>query len=149
MKLLLLGGLGVAGSILAPALSDKYEVVISDIKHPPPRSQYEYFQIDVSNFRQLIDRVPRNIDVIVNLTALPEKRPIVSDEDFGLMTDVYLTGSYNVFLAAARLQMRKVIFASSNHASGVHEKNGHSLLRREIKVNDCALPDSVYGAMKL
>jgi nucleoside-diphosphate-sugar epimerase len=149
MKLLLLGGLGVVGSILAPALSNKYEVLISDMKDEPPNLKYRYLQIDISNFLQLIDRVPGDIDVIVNLAALPEKECIVRGEDFTLMTDVYITGSYNVFLAAVRLRIGKVIFASTNHVSGSYEEHGRSTLGREIEIHDYPLPDSVYGAMKL
>ena len=35
-KVLLLGGLGVIGTILTPVLSNEYEVVVSDVKEEPP-----------------------------------------------------------------------------------------------------------------
>ncbi len=149
MKILLLGGLGVVGSILAPALSTKYEVLVSDIKDRPPDLKHQYLQINISHFSELIDRVPKRVGVIVNLTALPAKESIVSEAEFTTMTDVYITGSYNVFLAAARLGIGKVVFASTNHVSGSYENNRHSTLGRKIEIDDYPLPDSVYGAMKL
>jgi NAD+ dependent glucose-6-phosphate dehydrogenase len=149
MKVLLLGGLGVVGRILTPALSKEYDVLLSDIKDRPSRSGHDYVRINVANFHQLMDKVPRDLDVLVNLAAVAEQEAIVSDEALRSMTDVYITGSYNVLLAAARLHVGKVIFASSNHASGAYEENGHSLLKREITATDCPIPDSAYGAMKL
>jgi NAD+ dependent glucose-6-phosphate dehydrogenase len=149
MKILLLGGLGVVGSILTPALSSKYDVLVSDIHNHPPNLTCQYLKIDISEFSQLIDKIPRDIDVIVNLAGLPIQEGLVGEEQVHFLTDVHIIGSYNVFLAAARLGVRKVIFASTNHVSGGYEENGHSALEREIEVDEYPVSDSAYAAMKL
>ena len=149
MKILLVGGLGVIGSILTPALSGKHEVLVSDIQSDPPNLKCQYLNIDISEFSQLMDKVPRDIDVIVNLAGLPEQKSLVEEEQTRFMADVHIIGSYNVFLAAARLGIRKVIFASTNHVSGGYEENGHSALGREIEINEYPASDSAYAAMKL
>ena len=64
------------------------------------------------------------------------------------MCNVYVLGSYNVFLVANLRNIGKIIFASTNHVTGNYESNGYSKLGRPIDTSDYPSPDSTYGAMK-
>jgi len=83
------------------------------------------------------------------LQALAEQSRIVGADVIGTMTDLYLRGSYNVFLAAVELGIPKVIFVSSNHVTDFYEKDGKSTLGREILVSDYPYSTSTYGVLKL
>ncbi len=148
-KVLLLGGLGVIGRILEKGLADRYKLVLADRKSNNEVRADNYMQIDVTNFAQLMQRIPDDIDVIVNLTGLPEQNDIVSERDINLMTNLYIVGTYNIFLAAAYRRIPKVIYASTNHVTESYEVNGSSILGREIRPSDYPDTNSVYGAMKL
>ena len=148
-KIVLLGGLGLIGKTLASGLSNKYDVLIADVEEDAPELEHPYLHIDVSCLSQLMERLPQHTEVIVNLTALAEMESVVGTAQFTAMENVYVTGSYNVFLAAQNLNIPKVVYASTNHVSGFYEENGRSILGREISVNDYPLANNVYGAMKL
>ncbi|MBW1786983.1 MAG: NAD(P)-dependent oxidoreductase [Deltaproteobacteria bacterium] len=143
-RVVIIGGAGVIGTIIIPPLSSKYEIIILDIKEI-----YEFRKVDISNYKELIKNIPGNTDVLINLAALPVKLTLVSDDEFRSMVNVYVIGSYNVFLAASQLKIKKVVFASSNHVTGYYEKKGKSISGKKITTLDYPLVDNVYGAMKL
>ncbi len=53
-----------------------------------------------------------------------------------------------MYRSAARLGIQKVIFASSNHVTDRYEKDGHSLLGREITADDVPATINVYRILK-
>jgi NAD+ dependent glucose-6-phosphate dehydrogenase len=65
------------------------------------------------------------------------------------MTDVYFKASYNILQAAVELGIHKVVFASSNHVTDFYEKDGNSLLGREITIQDYPYSKGLYGILKL
>lgn len=148
-KILLIGGLGVIGQILTGGLSEHYELIIADKHESPQKSRHDYIQLDITKYSQLVNKIPRDTDAIVNLTAMMEQPEIVDEDMIIAMTDLYIRGAYNVFLAAAQLGIRRVIFTSSNHVTDYYEEDGKSLLDREISIDDYPLSRSVYGALKL
>jgi NAD+ dependent glucose-6-phosphate dehydrogenase len=148
-KIVLIGGLGTIGQILEKGLEDVYKVLILDIAEPAGTDKANYAKADVSQIDQLLAAIPGDAYALVNLSGLPQVSTIVDAEAARHCIDVYVTGSYNVFLAAASKGVEKVVFASSNHVTGAYEANGSSLLGRQIKTDDYPLPDSAYGAMKL
>ncbi|WP_319759124.1 NAD(P)-dependent oxidoreductase [Maridesulfovibrio sp.] len=147
-KILILGGMGEVGRILSNGLCDTYDVIVSDIASTGADDHGRYIQIDITDFSQLIEKVTPDIDVIINLAGLPEKDSIISETEVKEMSDLYVVGSYNVFLCAKMLGIPKVVFASTNHVSGYYENNGDSSLGRLITSSDSPAPDSAYGAMK-
>lgn len=148
-KLLMIGGLGVIGNILNRGLSDEFDIYIVDLKYKATTFSSTYLQIDISDFGQMMERIPSGIDVIINLAGLPEQPNIVEHSAMMSMNDVYAIGSYNVYLAAVMLGIPRVVFASTNHVTDSYEKDGGSLLNREITVQDYPRSNSMYGAMKL
>lgn len=148
-KILIIGGLGTIGRILTNAFANTYNLTIVDLS---PRENYplgKYIQLDITDYSQIISKIPEHVDVIINLAGIPKQPNIVDYNKMNLMSDIYVKGSYNVFLAATKLQIPKVIFASTNHVTDHYEKDGYSLLDREISIEDYPYSNSIYGTMKL
>ena len=149
-NVLILGGLGTIGKILTYGLPKiKYNLVISDKIPEVEQQNNNYIKIDVTNFDELIESIPKNIDVIINLIAIPEQDDIVDTKTMNEMVDLYIKGVYNVFLASVNLGIKRVIFASSNHVTDHYEKDGKSLLGKKITTDDYPLSKSLYGCLKL
>jgi uronate dehydrogenase len=75
--------------------------------------------------------------VVVHLAGIP-------DEDrWERIRDMNIEGCYNVFEAARQAGVKRVVFASSNHAVGFH--------RRDRMIDDTVAPrpDSRYGVSKV
>lgn len=65
-----------------------------------------------------------------------------------------MAGTYNVYEAARRAGVKRVIFASSNHTVGMHEVEGGRALYEPgagvvIGTNEPPRPDSLYGVGKV
>ncbi len=68
--------------------------------------------------------------------------------------DVNIAGTYNAFEAARQAGVKHVIFASSNHAVGMHEmERGRALYDAGaglvVRADDPFRPDSLYGVAKV
>ncbi|WP_286058147.1 NAD-dependent epimerase/dehydratase family protein [Bacillus mojavensis] len=146
-KVLIAGGNGVIGRILAEGLMSEYEVTVLD------KDRYDgithAIQADASNYEDLLKKIPRDTDVIVNLLAVKIKYDVMDVAEFEKMTDIFYRATYYLCRAAAELGIPKVVFASSNHVTDVYEKDGHSLLGREITTDDYPLSKNLYGVLKL
>jgi nucleoside-diphosphate-sugar epimerase len=93
---------------------------------------------DITDFAVVLDAV-RGCDAVIHLAANPQVS--ASWED---LRDPNVEGTYNVFEAACRAGVRQVIFASSNHATGMLDK------RQEWPIGPGHLaPDSLYGVSKV
>ena len=148
-SILLIGGLGVIGQILVEGLSGTYDLIIADNRSTLQGHSGDCIQLDIMEYSQLVEKMPREISAIINLASMAEQSRIVGADVIGTMTDLYLRGSYNVFLAAVELGIPKVIFVSSNHVTDFYEKDGKSTLGREILVSDYPYSTSTYGVLKL
>jgi len=81
-------------------------------------------------------RAMAGVEAVVHLAGIPTEAPF---ED---LLPANLDGTYQVFEAARRAGVRRVIYASSNHAVGFHGSG--SLLTASAR----ARPDSLYGVTK-
>lgn len=146
----ILGGLGVIGSILVEGLKIKYSIFVGDLPMEGIlSSDVPYIQVDVTDYETLVTMIPKKTDVIINLVGLKEQPALVDPSFAKKMIQTYVVGTYNVLMAATKLGVKRVILASSNHVTGRYEKNGKSLLGREITVKDYPAVGNAYGAMKL
>ncbi|MGD6803494.1 NAD-dependent epimerase/dehydratase family protein [Rossellomorea aquimaris] len=148
-RIFLLGASGVIGDIILEGLSSKYDFILADIERKRSDSTFPYLQVDASSYKDLYKSVPKDTDIIINLVALPEMPEVVDIETMDQMTDVYLKASYNTLTIARELNIKKVIFASSNHVTDVYENEGNSLLENEITSEDYPYSRGVYGVLKL
>jgi len=134
-RILIVGGLGVVGRILCDNLSG-HEITIADIVDEPEDFKKRYVRLDISDYDDLCEKVNGEYDVVINLVALREMDEMVEPSVFNQMSRVYVQGSYNILYLAKERNIPKVIMASSNHVTGYYEKDGRSLLGREIEADD-------------
>jgi len=108
-RVLITGGAGLIGSILREHLSDRFELTSLDrVEVPGAKS----FAGDISEFDQIRPAFEGQ-DAVVHLAADPNAR---GEWDTNLKNN--FIGTYNVFEAARQAGVKRVVFASSNHATG-------------------------------
>jgi len=144
---LLLGGRGLIGGLLKDHLADEFRVVASDIAGPDPLPE-GFLDIDVRDYDGMLRAIPERVDVMINLAAVRPMPPLVDPREVPAMSAVYVQGAYNVFAAASRCGIPRVIYASSNHVTEGYEVDGESRLERPISSADPPSPASVYGTLK-
>ncbi|CAM4371816.1 NAD-dependent epimerase/dehydratase family protein [Paenibacillus tarimensis] len=134
-KLLITGAAGVVGSAILEGLheKDKYEIVAGDIRADEERGVIE---LDVTNPQRLLE-LTEGVDTILHIAWAKDQ------EDFlGKVLPINVTGAYHIYEAARKNGVKRVIFASSNHATGFYEVD------EQIGATDPYRPDSFYGLSK-
>ena len=101
-------------------LQHGYEVVNID-QQPPKEDLCQYIQADLTDFGQVMDTfytgqaVPHNVDAIVHMAANPAPAGFPNQDIFKNNT----LSTYHVFEAARRLQIRNIVWASSETVLGL------------------------------
>lgn len=138
MKVLITGAAGGIGRTLRNGLRDRYELLrLSDIADLDAAvAGEETNRADLASLAEVRAAVA-GMDAIVHLGGIP------TEADWDQILTVNIHGTYNLFEAARLEKVRRVVFASSNHATGYH--------RRTNRVGADALPrpDSRYGVSKV
>lgn len=130
------GGHGAIAGILRARLSDRWT----------PR-WLSRSDADVTDLAAL-ERAFAGAAAVVHLAA-------ASDVDAGWdeVLAANIVGAYNVFEAARRAGVRRVVFASSNHAVGMYQHDDGRFADpaqpAEVPVDAPVRPDSLYGASKV
>ena len=151
-KVIITGGAGLIGSVLSQHLGGKYEISSFDVK---PAEGIHSFTGNLTNLGALVEAFA-NQDTVVHLAA---DRRAYSDWESNLQNN--FLGTYNVFEAAKQCGIKRVIFASSNHATGgyyqqepwksVGDGRFADLTHGEYPLVDEAYrirPDGYYGTAK-
>jgi nucleoside-diphosphate-sugar epimerase len=146
MKIVIIGGAGTVGKILTEGLVKNHEVIVMD-RQPIENREAEYIEVDATILPELMAKVPK-ADVLINLLNTETSYAIEEVETFEHMTDIFLKATYYILFTANKKQIPKVIFASTNHVTDYYEKEGKSLLGREITVNDVPRSKGLYGVLK-
>ncbi|MEZ4862345.1 MAG: NAD(P)-dependent oxidoreductase [Caldilineaceae bacterium] len=112
-RVLITGAAGNLGSKLARHLQGRYELRLLDIKQGdnPAIIQADLGQWDTYWTSQFQD-----VDTVVHLAANPNPTPPWAD-----LIESNMDSVFNVFTAAAQADVRRVVFASSNHAMGQYK----------------------------
>jgi nucleoside-diphosphate-sugar epimerase len=141
------GSRGRIGRILTNALSDSFEVYGVDVTGEPDERT---LLADVSDFAAL-DRAFESmgaIEYVIHLAANPRV-----DGDWDSILRNNIIGTYNTYECARRHGVRKVVFASSNHATGAYEGLPRVLHKqaepRKVNITDPVRPDGHYGTSKV
>ncbi len=100
MKVLILGGTGMLGPYVIPALDQKYDLRVTDIKRPPNEFRGEYRYVDVANAEQVMDAA-EGMDAIINLAVLRPDRKVA--------WDVNAMGCYHMMEAAVKHGIKRII----------------------------------------
>lgn len=135
--ILLTGASGALGRQLARALGERgWKLRLTDIAPfpDPTPAGASFTALDLNDGVGLL-RVAEGCQAILHFGGISTEHP------FEIVLGPNLRGLYHVY-EAARRERARVIFASSNHSIGFHE-------RTETISADCAfLPDGYYGLSK-
>jgi uronate dehydrogenase len=138
VRILLTGAAGTIGTSLRPLLRKRATLLRLVDKEPldRPGDREEAHAVDLADL-DAVEDVMRGMDAVVHLAGIP------SEDAFDRLVDANIRATYNVFEAARLARVRRVVFASSNHATGFY--------RRDERVSPAVRPrpDSLYGATKV
>ncbi len=137
-RVLLTGAAGEIGQALRASLRATYKHLrLTDIRPITDLAPNETFMAaDVAD-RAALDRVMQGVDALIHMTGAP------ADHDLETLFRVNARGVYDTFEAARGAGVRRIVYASSNHA--------HGLYPIEIPVTPAhpPRPDSMYGTFKV
>lgn len=137
-RVLLTGASGGIGTRLRQMLKPLYpELILSDLKPPADLGADETFlPADLAD-AAAVEQICQGVDGIVHLGGYSVEGP------WETILQANIIGCHNLFEAARRQGVRRVVFASSNHVMGFHPR--HSKIGAEA----VPLPDTRYGLSKL
>ena len=136
-RVLITGAAGHIGRVLRAGLRGQYQLRLSDVA--PQADAGEGEEIVTADITRLEDLLPvmQGVDVVVHLAGIPD------EARWEKIRDMNIEGCYNVFEAARQAGVKRVVFASSNHAVGFHRRD------RLIDNSVAPRPDSRYGVSKV
>ena len=137
-KLVLTGAAGRLGQVLREPLSKICaELVSSDIVPDLPElfANERYVRADLADLDAMVALL-EGADMVVHFGAISDEAPF---ED---VLGPNIIGAYNIWEAASRQKLRRVVYASSIHAVGMHKKTEF------IGLDAAHRPDSYYGLAK-
>lgn len=133
---LITGAAGGIGSCLREGLRPRVDrLVLTDVVPLEPRGNERFVQADLSD-RRAVGRAAEGVDAVIHLGAIPTEAPF--DELLG----PNLVGTFNVFEAARRGGVKRVVFASSTHATGFYP------VEQRLTGREPPRPDTLYGVTK-
>lgn len=136
-RVLMTGASGGVGGRLRSLLKPVYpELLLSDITVPPNlRPNEPFVQADLADL-DAVEKAVDGVDGIVHLGGFSVEGP------WETILQSNIVGCRNLFEAARRKGVKRVVFASSNHAVGFYPR--HRKIRHDVTVR----PDSRYGVSK-
>ena len=137
-KLVLTGASGTLGRFLAVELASRYSgLVLTDIMPfpDPVPGDARFVQADLADAAKTAE-IARNADTILHFGG------VSVEKSFETILPANIVGTVNIF-EAARVNGARVVFASSNHTIGFHERE------KPLGIGDRPKPDGFYGVSKL
>ncbi|WP_127145242.1 NAD-dependent epimerase/dehydratase family protein [Pelagibacterium montanilacus] len=137
-RLVLTGAAGRLGRVLRPRLLARYgSLVSSDIADVGLLGENERFEpCDLAN-RDAVFRLMEGASAIVHFGG------ISNEAAFSALLPANIEGTYNVFEAARHHGVGRVVFASSNHATGFYSPDTRLDPATPVR------PDTIYGVTKV
>lgn len=137
-KLVLTGAAGRLGSYLREPLSNMCEELVSTDLVDDIGTLYSGERYQKANLAKLDEVSPllENADQVVHFGAIGDEAP------FDDILQANIIGAYNVWEAARVHKVRRVVYASSIHAVGMHTRD--SFIDTEVPHR----PDTFYGLAK-
>lgn len=138
--LLITGGAGRIATALRPLLRPAYSLRLVDVRALPEDvvEGEDFVQADASDLPAM-ERACQGMDAVLHLAANPS-----TNATWAELRQPNIEGTYSVFEAARRADVRKVVFASSNHVMGFLNLEGGW----PIPVSGSIRPDTLYGVSK-
>ena len=140
-RILITGATGGIGLLLADRLTEKghdYEIVQHG-RTPKNEEQERVLRTadlsDLGSVQELMD----GVDTVVHLAGASSP-----DSEWDDVLSTNIVGTRNVLEAARQAGARRVVFASSNHAFGMHDRDE----QWPVLPTTLPRPDSLYGVSK-
>jgi uronate dehydrogenase len=136
-KLLITGAAGKLGSWLRPRLVKRFGAIRSTdvVAFEPIDKNDEAIVADLAD-RDAIERIVAGTHAIVHFGGISR------EDSFERLMEASFRGTYNVFDAARRHGVERIVFASSAHATGF------TPVPQQIDGNAPHRPDTLYGVSK-
>ena len=137
-KLVLTGAAGRLGSYLREPLSKMADVLVSTDLVDDLGNLYDgeqYVKADLASLSEM-ESLLEGADMVVHFGAIGDEAP------FDAIMQANILGAYNVWEAASRNGVKRVVYASSIHAVGMHPKTDF------IGIDAPHRPDTYYGLAK-
>jgi nucleoside-diphosphate-sugar epimerase len=142
-RLLITGASGIVGTALRTHLKGRYDFRLLFHRATAAAAPGDQVVVgDVANFEAMLE-ASAGVDGIVHLARLADRPGLTRAEwaQQALHTD--MPGVYNIYEAARLNRVPTVVFASTNHVTGLDEEDG-IVSRPDGPVR----PDGIYGAGK-
>jgi uronate dehydrogenase len=138
LRVLITGAAGNIGRTLRRHLHGRYALLrLTDIAPQEPAAAGEdVATVDIRDPAAL-EAAMAGIDCVIHLAGIPE------EDGWERILPMNIEGCYNVFEAARRAGVRRVVFASSNHAVGFHRRE--TFIDTQVQPR----PDGRYGVSKV
>jgi uronate dehydrogenase len=134
--ILITGASGDVGTHLRRELAGKYKLRLSDLRPLQKQSKAETFmRADISKMADAL-RITKGVDAIVHLGGYSVEGP------WPAIHKSNIVGCYNTFEAARKNGVRRILFATSNHAVGFYPRD------KTIDHTVYPKPDGRYGVSK-
>src|SRR6267378_4446780 len=136
-RLLMTGASGGIGTALRKLLPPIYpDLLLSDLRPPADLGAKEKFKAaELSDLAQ-VEAICDGVDGILHFGGFSVEGP------WDTILQSNIIGCYNLFEAARRHRVERIVFASSNHAVGFYPR------ARRIGTDAPVRPDSRYGVSK-
>ncbi|TQR97292.1 NAD-dependent epimerase/dehydratase family protein [Paenibacillus ottowii] len=134
-KILITGAAGTIGKVLYEGLKaeDKYEIIAADVKKDEEAGIVE---MDIQDAVRLAE-LTHGVDTVLHFAWIKDEGDFL-----GKVLSGNVSGAYKLYEAAVQNGVKRIIFASSNHATGFYK------VGEAIDVEDPYRPDSFYGLSK-
>ncbi len=135
-RILITGGAGGVATMLRPLLRPHYLLRLSDRRPIADLVEGE------ESAPASLDDIPALRRAVAGTDGVVHFGGYSAEHDWETILAANIVGTYNVFEAARAEDVRRVVFASSNHAMGFYPR------AQTIPVDTTVRPDSRYGLSK-
>ncbi len=134
--ILITGAAGDVGTHLRRELADEYKIRASDLRSLEKIRNETFMRADISKMSDAM-RITKGVDAIVHLGGYSVEGPWQG------ILNANIIGCYNVFEAARRNGVKRILFPTSNHATGFYPRS--QVIDHRVPPK----PDSRYGVSKV
>jgi uronate dehydrogenase len=133
---LITGATGDVGTHLRRELAGKYKIRASDLRPMKKIAGEAFIKADISKMSDAL-KITKGVDAVIHLGGYSVEGPWEG------ILNANIIGCYNVFEAARRNGVKRILFPTSNHAVGFYRRD------RTIDHNVYPKPDGRYGVSKV